>query len=75
MKLNPFGKRQEQPPATVEVAAPVEQHPWLGENIQDWDNEEYEAITVNGRDTRNHTRGYYLRHRATQTIVGRIRPE
>jgi hypothetical protein len=73
MKLNPFGWRQEQPPADVEVAAPVERHPWLGENIQDWDHEEYEPVVVEGADTRGATRGYYLRHRATQTIVGRIR--
>ena len=75
MKLNPFGKRQAQPPPDqefTEVAA-VERHPWLGENIQDWDHEEYEPVVVEGTDTRGATRGYYLRHRATQTIVGRIR--
>jgi hypothetical protein len=74
MKLNPFNRRQELP-ATVEVAAPVEHHPWLGDNVTDWDNEEYEAIQIDGRDTRGATRGYYLRHRATQTLVGRIRQD
>jgi hypothetical protein len=75
MPFNLFPRRPAQAPADVEVAAPVERHPWLGENVQDWDNEQYEAVQVNGSDTRGATRGYYLRHRASQTIVGRIRPD
>ena len=70
MKLNPFSKRQE----TVEVAAPATRHPWLG-NVQDWDNEHYEAVQIDGADTRGTTRGWYLRHRATQTLVGHITPD
>lgn len=70
MKFNPFSKRQE----TVEVAAPVERHPWLG-TVQDWDTEHYEAVQVDGADTRGATRGWYLRHRASQTLVGRIQPD
>jgi hypothetical protein len=73
MKL--FNKRQEPAQEFIEVAEPVERHPWLGENVTEWDGDEYEAVQVDGRDTRSATRGYYLRHRASQTIVGRIRPD
>lgn len=77
MKLNPFSGRQEPPQSQefIEVAAPTTRHPWLGEDIAEWDNEEYEAIQVDGRDKRGATVGYYLRHRASQTLVGRIRPD
>lgn len=71
MKINLFNR---QPQPTIEVAEPVERHPWLGD-VQDWDNEHYEVVQVNGSDKAGATRGYYLRHRATQTLVGRVAPD
>jgi hypothetical protein len=68
MKL--FSKRQE--PAQHE---PETRQPWQGDNITEWDGDEYEAIQVDGADTQGATRGYYLRHIASQVLVGRIRPD